>query len=204
MATAAPSAARRCAMAAPMPREPPVMRAVLPASFGVLSVFMMLFFCLDLCLCCGHVVLLVGVLIPAADSAQYRDPCAAMLFRHDGFPSMELRHLRYFAAVAEVLNFTKAAARLRVAQPALSRQVQDLEDEIGVDLLKRSPRGVTLTAEGKLFLAETLETLKRVDDSVEKVRALARGEYLRRTPQRLAGDCGHDRAECGVRRGPAF
>ncbi|OYW76180.1 MAG: LysR family transcriptional regulator [Verrucomicrobia bacterium 12-59-8] len=90
---------------------------------------------------------------------------------------MELRHLRYFVAVAEVLNFTKAAARLRVAQPALSRQVQDLEDEIGVDLLKRSPRGVTLTAEGKLFLAETLETLKRVDDSVEKVRALARGEY---------------------------
>ncbi len=90
---------------------------------------------------------------------------------------MELRHLRYFAAVAEVLNFTKAAARLRIAQPALSRQVQDLEDEIGVDLLKRSPRGVTLTAEGKLFLAETLETLKRVDESVEKVRALARGEY---------------------------
>jgi len=90
---------------------------------------------------------------------------------------MELRHLRYFVAVAEVLNFTKAAVRLRVAQPSLSRQVQDLEDEIGVDLLKRSPRGVTLTAEGKLFLAETLETLKRVDDSVEKVRALARGEY---------------------------
>ncbi|MHB1079649.1 MAG: LysR family transcriptional regulator [Prosthecobacter sp.] len=90
---------------------------------------------------------------------------------------MELRHLRYFAAVAEVLNFTKAAVRLRVAQPALSRQVQDLEDEIGVDLLKRSPRGVTLTAEGKLFLVETLETLKRVDESVEKVRALSRGEY---------------------------
>ena len=49
---------------------------------------------------------------------------------------MELRHLRYFLVVGEVLNFTKAAARLRVAQPALSRQVQDLEDEIGVDLLK--------------------------------------------------------------------
>lgn len=90
---------------------------------------------------------------------------------------MELRHLRYFAAVAEVMNFTKAATRLRVAQPSLSRQVQDLEDEIGVDLLKRSPRGVTLTAEGKLFLTETLETLRRVDESVQKVRALARGEY---------------------------
>jgi hypothetical protein len=66
--------------------------------------------------------------------------------------AMELRHLRYFLAVGEALTFTKAAAQLRVAQPALSRQVQDLEDEIGVDLLRRSPRGVTLTAEGKLFL----------------------------------------------------
>src|SRR5258706_7642167 len=90
---------------------------------------------------------------------------------------MELRHLRYFLAVGEALNFTKAAAQLRVAQPALSRQVQDLEDEIGVDLLKRSPRGVTLTAEGKLFLDEVRELLKRADVSVEKVRALARGEY---------------------------
>src|SRR5436189_1974502 len=90
---------------------------------------------------------------------------------------MELRHLRYFLAVGEVLNFTRAAAQLRVAQPALSRQVQDLEDEIGVDLMRRSPRGVTLTAEGKLFLDEVRELLKRADESVEKVRALARGEY---------------------------
>jgi len=90
---------------------------------------------------------------------------------------MELRHLRYFLAVGEALNFTKASAQLRVAQPALSRQMQDLEDEIGVDLLRRSPRGVTLTAEGKLFLEEVRELLKRADESVEKVRALARGEY---------------------------
>src|SRR5438552_8428515 len=90
---------------------------------------------------------------------------------------MELRHLRYFLAVGEALNFTKAAAQLRVAQPALSRQVQDLEDEIGVDLMKRSSRGVTLTAEGKLFLDEVRELLRRADESVEKVRALARGEY---------------------------
>src|SRR3989454_6231152 len=99
-----------------------------------------------------------------------------MLFRHNG-TAMELRHLRYFLAVGEALNFTKAAAQLRVAQPALSRQVQDLEDEIGVDLMKRSPRGVTLTGEGKLFLDEVRELLKRADESVEKVRALARGEY---------------------------
>jgi LysR family transcriptional regulator, benzoate and cis,cis-muconate-responsive activator of ben and cat genes len=91
--------------------------------------------------------------------------------------AMELRHLRYFLVVGEVSNFTKAAARLRVAQPALSRQVQDLEDEIGVDLLRRSSRGVTLTAEGKLFLEEVRELLKRVDESVEKTRALARGEF---------------------------
>src|SRR6201995_3507910 len=89
---------------------------------------------------------------------------------------MELRHLRYFLAVAEALNFTKAAALLRVAQPALSRRVQDLEDEIGVDLLKRSPRGVVLTAEGKAFLEKTRHILKLSDESVEHVRALARGE----------------------------
>src|SRR5437762_13645398 len=100
-----------------------------------------------------------------------------MLFRHNGTQRMELRHLRYFLAVGEALNFTKAAAQLRVAQPALSRQVQDLEDEIGVDLMKRSPHGVTLTAEGKLFLDEVRELLRRADESVEKVRALARGEY---------------------------
>lgn len=89
---------------------------------------------------------------------------------------MQLRHLQYFLAVGEALSFTKAAAKLRVAQPSLSRQVQDLEDEIGVDLLKRSRRGVTLTAEGKLFLAEARDLLKRVEESVEKVRALARGQ----------------------------
>ena len=90
---------------------------------------------------------------------------------------MELRHLRYFVAVAEALNFRKASARLRVAQPSLSRQMQDLEDEIGVDLMKRSPRGVTLTAEGKLFLEEARKTLKGADESVKKVRALARGQF---------------------------
>jgi len=79
--------------------------------------------------------------------------------------------------VAEALSFTKAAAQLRIAQPALSRRVQDLEDDIGVDLLKRSPRGVTLTAEGKLFLEKTRQLLKLADESVEQVRALARGQY---------------------------
>src|SRR5271156_5043407 len=90
---------------------------------------------------------------------------------------MELRHLRYFVAVAEALNFTKAATRQRVAQPALSRQVSDLEDELGVDLLKRTSHGVLLTAEGKLFLEEVQGILKRAEESVAKVRALARREF---------------------------
>ena len=90
---------------------------------------------------------------------------------------MELRHLRYFLAVGEALNFTKAAARLHVAQPALSRQIQDLEEEIGTKLLRRSSRGVTLTAEGKLFLDEARQLLKGAEESVEKVRAMGRGEY---------------------------
>ena len=79
--------------------------------------------------------------------------------------------------MAEALSFTKAAAHLRIAQPALSRRIHDLEDDIGVDLLKRSPRGVILTAEGKLFLEKTRQLLKLADESVEQVRALARGQY---------------------------
>jgi DNA-binding transcriptional LysR family regulator len=89
---------------------------------------------------------------------------------------MELRHLKYFKAVAEALNFTKAATQLHVAQPALSRQIADLEYELGVDLLKRTSHGVVLTAEGKLFLEEVREILGRVDAAVKKVRAQARGE----------------------------
>src|SRR5882724_12627314 len=91
--------------------------------------------------------------------------------------TMELRHLRYFVAVGEALNFTKAATRMRVAQPALSRQVSDLEDELGVDLLKRTSHGVVLTAEGKQFLEDARGILQRVDESMTKVRALARGEF---------------------------
>lgn len=91
--------------------------------------------------------------------------------------AMELRHLRYFLAVGEALSFTKAALQLRIAQPALSRQVRDLEEELGVDLIKRSPRGVTLTAEGKLFLDLARDLLHRADESVGQVRALARGHF---------------------------
>ena len=74
--------------------------------------------------------------------AQYLVPDPAMLFGYD--VGVELRHLRYFAAVVELRNVTRAAGRLRVAQPALSRQIQDLEEELGVKLLERSTRGIKL------------------------------------------------------------
>src|SRR5262245_18337631 len=90
---------------------------------------------------------------------------------------MELRHRRYFVAVAEALNFTKATARLRLAQPALSRQVADLEDELGVDLLRRTSQCVLLTEEGSCFLAEARAILQLTEESVGMVRALARGEF---------------------------
>lgn len=88
---------------------------------------------------------------------------------------MELRHLRYFVAVAECLNFTKAAAQLRVAQPALSRQIRDLEDEIGGQLLERGPRFVRLTQAGEAFIVEARSVLQRADDAVQTARSFVSG-----------------------------
>lgn len=89
---------------------------------------------------------------------------------------MELRHLRYFTTVAELLNFTRAAKQLRVAQPALSRQIRDLEDELGAPLLERSPRAVKLTAAGIVFLPEARAILQHAETAMQAVRAVARGE----------------------------
>lgn len=89
---------------------------------------------------------------------------------------VELRHLRYFLAVAEVQNFTKASQRLRVAQPALGRQINDLEDELGVKLLDRSPRGAMLTSAGEAFLSEAKAVLQRADEAVRVAKAFAVGE----------------------------
>jgi DNA-binding MarR family transcriptional regulator len=67
---------------------------------------------------------------------------------------MELRHLRYLVGVAEALSFTKAAQKLHTAQPSLTRQIRDLEEELGVRLLNRTKQQVTLTEEGRSFLAD--------------------------------------------------
>ena len=89
---------------------------------------------------------------------------------------MELRHLRYFVAVAETENVTRAAGRLHVSQPALSRQIQDLEDELGFLLLQRSAKSVRLTAAGRVFLEEARAVLLRVEAAVQAARAVAGGQ----------------------------
>jgi len=84
---------------------------------------------------------------------------------------MELRHLRYFVAAAEEENVSRAAARLHVSQPGVSRQIHDLEDEIGFLLFQRSGKSVRLTAAGRIFLAEAREILQHTADAVSKARA---------------------------------
>jgi len=89
---------------------------------------------------------------------------------------MELRHLRYFIAVAEEQNVTRAAARLHVSQPPLSRQIRDLEEELGVALFEHGAKSVRLTEMGKLFLNEARAVAQRAEDAVRTVRAAANGE----------------------------
>jgi len=88
---------------------------------------------------------------------------------------MELRHLRYFVAVAEEENVSRAALKLHVSQPGISRQIQDLEDEIGFQLFERSAKSLKLTAAGKVFLAEAKSVLQHADDAVKKARAVSGG-----------------------------
>ncbi len=92
---------------------------------------------------------------------------------------MELRHLRYFVAVAEELHFGRAANRVGIAQPPLSRQIQDLEDEIGVKLFKRTKRSVSLTHAGKTFLKDALQTLELSERAVRSARRADSGEIGR-------------------------
>lgn len=89
---------------------------------------------------------------------------------------MDLRHLRYYQAVAEELSFSKAARRLRIAQPALSRAVQDLERHVGTVLISRNRRTVQLTPAGTVMLREIGLLLERIEDSLRRVRRTANGE----------------------------
>jgi DNA-binding transcriptional LysR family regulator len=89
---------------------------------------------------------------------------------------MELRHLRYFIAVAEEESVTRAAARLHVSQPPLSRQIRDLEDELGVALFDHGPKALRLTEAGRVFLVEARAAVQRVDEAVQTVKAVASGQ----------------------------
>lgn len=131
----------------------------------------------------GVPIRLVFVILPSSTrivgfgflSGQFLVLSAAMPYGYCR-ESMELRHFRYFIAVAELLNFTKAAARLRVAQPALSRQIRDLEGELGVPLFERNSRFVRLTDAGEAFLIDARDVLLRADAAARTVHAFAVGE----------------------------
>ncbi len=89
---------------------------------------------------------------------------------------MELRHLRYFLAVAEEASFTRAAARVGIGQPPLSQQIQSLEKELGTALFVRTPQGARLTDAGAAFLVEVRRVLVDVDRAADTARRAARGE----------------------------
>lgn len=89
---------------------------------------------------------------------------------------MELRHLRYFVAVAEAENVSRAAVKLHVSQPGISRQIRDLEDNLGVQLFERSAKSIRLTDAGLAFLTEAKAVLLRAEEAVQAVRAVAQGE----------------------------
>lgn len=89
---------------------------------------------------------------------------------------MELRHLRYFQAVAEELSFSRAAERLRVAQPALSRAVKEVEEELGMVLLDRTRSRVRMTPAGAVLLRESRLLMERLEEALRRVKRTAQGE----------------------------
>ena len=106
-----------------------------------------------------------------ANTSLFQQPCLYGMVL-----CMELRHLRYFVGVVDTLSFTKAAQRLRVAQPALSRQIGQLEEELGVKLLERTPRGVQLTKAGRAFYVEACALLEQSAQAVRVAQQSATSE----------------------------
>jgi len=106
----------------------------------------------------------------------------------------ELRHLRYFLAVADELSFTRAAERLHVAQPALSVQIRQLERQLGCELFVRTTRKVKLSSHGELLLGDAREIVRLADEAAAKLAAAARGE---RGVLRI-GFVGHGGGETGT------
>src|SRR5215210_6697394 len=93
---------------------------------------------------------------PPTKALFFRRPCLLVIPAR-----MELRHLRYFVTAAEEMNISRASARLRVSQPAVSRQIHDLEEELGVPLFKREKNGLSLTEAGESYLAHAREILRK-------------------------------------------
>lgn len=89
---------------------------------------------------------------------------------------MELRHLRYFITVAEELNFSKAALKLYTAQPSLSQQIKDLEEDVGVRLLNRTKRKVELTEEGAVFLEQARLTIAQAEKAINMARQVSKAK----------------------------
>src|SRR5713226_4291642 len=89
---------------------------------------------------------------------------------------MELRHLRYFVAVGEAQNMSRAALKLHISQPALSKQVRDLEDELGFSLLERTAKSARLNGAGRVFHDEARAVLQRADEAMKKARTVAAAE----------------------------
>ena len=105
---------------------------------------------------------------------QYESLYTRLVLRRNGLP-VELRHFHSFIAVAEELNFSKAAKRLQIAQPPVSRHIRDLEAELGVQLFERNTSRVFLTDAGRSFLNEIRVALQHVGQAVDAVRQIGSG-----------------------------